>query len=774
MADIPSYQFAGSSKTGSTGPTASPQEFGSEAGLAAAQFGNELESGARYTARAINRMQQDERARQHFDDARWAGQAYEQEKRTVSEFMANPENHQKETFAQDLDKFIQGRMVQYYGDSSPTPKALSMFKEAMSSFSTNMYDRALTTGYQNRVTNGVNSIGTQVSDAVSSYRSMKSFSMDAARGGLLDSVAHIGSNIEDNFRKLSPNIADKMHDELITQTVTSSMKDHPELARVILDNAEHIDEKLRKRLGDEIDTQLTARNIVERESFNNFRADNLVMSERGTGGTKLDISSYKKFYPEDQATVQKMRDDAYIDSMDKANGFINRVSSWDGKYQAKELNDFQRNIRGTEDQQAFQRMHQEISRGIQVQEKDPAGWLSQHNPVVKSLAETASTADEKSQAGAIKSLNDAVLKFQGPPPVGASQDERKQYLDKPISDRHLMSLDEANKSASDLNASNPREFIKKMGEVLARYPDKDHQYIAFNDMVTVPSRGDALKQEYQLAWQNRGAWWLDTYLGAIQAGKSIQVPEKDSKDARQFIDNNSTWLQFRGAMVGDNFGRADQIAGFREGIQQYSHALIAQGMSPKDASARAVNMLISETLGITKVNGKPLAVARDQEGGRMQDPEVQDLGRRLGLALRFVDPREIDQGNFTALQLMGKDQHSIERMQALRDHVTARGFFQTGPDGKSASLYMMDDNNMPFQVRDHKNQPFNISFQDLPKFEAAQVGTLGGRMVLGMPETFPAGLPAKHYDLVQKARPDLMFSGNVTNWPGDPAWLHSK
>jgi hypothetical protein len=113
-------------------------------------------------------------------------------------------------------------------------------------------------------------------------------------------------------------------------------------------------------------------------------------------------------------------------------------------------------------------------------------------------------------------------------------------------------------------------------------------------------------------------------------------------------------------------------------------------------------------------------------------------------------------------------------MQALRDHVTARGFFQTGPDGKSASLYMMDDNNMPFQVRDHKNQPFNISFQDLPKFEAAQVGTLGGRMVLGMPETFPAGLPAKHYDLVQKARPDLMFSGNVTNWPGDPAWLHSK
>lgn len=714
---LPTLTADPNARTNAPLPYARDSAFGTGVSEAQSQLGESMEGAGVTIARSAQRVRAKQETAKRFDENRWAGDKYEEEKRTISEFMANPNNSKSETFSKDLDTFIRGRLQSYTGETSPSPRALAIFKSNISSWANTQYIHSLGIENQNKIAGGVESINNQVSAAIDTYHNMRSVNGDQDVSSLVDSIAHINANIEANFRKLDPGTADKMHQDLITQSVYATMDTNPKAAHAILDSSSKIDAITRHQLEHQIQQSQNSQGLVLREGFNNYRQDALVRAEQGSGGNKIDIDSYRLYYPDDQAVIQKSRDDAYIDSMNQANKAIQEISPWSAPNQLKYLSDMQKDIVTDEQKMAYQRVSNEISAQMRLQDKDPVAWLKSYNPTIKALASKAQYAGANNQVGALTNLNSAVLKFQGAPPSDATDEERKQYLDKPIAEQHLMGTGEATQMAGDLNASNPKEFIKKMGEALMRYPDEFHQHVAFNDMVTLPSAANALRQEYQVAWQNKGAWWLDTYLGALHAGKDIKIPENDVKEITKHVDANPMWLQFQATITGDNFGRSDQVRGFRDGIQQYAQALASQGRGVKDAANSAVKMIISETLGFAKVNGKPLAIARDQGTGvPLSDAETADMGRRLGVALSFVDPKYVDQKPFTALRSFGNDEMHQPRIQALSDSIRARGFFQTGPDGKSASLYYMDDNGIPFQVRDRKNQPFNIMFADLPKF----------------------------------------------------------
>lgn len=789
MPEIRTYEAGESSRTGPAIAYANTEDFGAGVARALAEVGegaDRASSGLAHIANTANVMN---RRRQALEETRWAGDTYEATKRSISEFMANPENNTKDSFAQDLDRHNQDIFKGIDPQTAPTPRAFEMFKQNYWSFAGGKYAQALNVGYQNTVNNNITSINSQVNDAVTAYHNFKKVDEDVATHDMVDSVAHIGQNIEGSFRKLAPTIADRLQSDLITQATLAVMTNDPRAAKTLLDSSSSVDEQTRRTLNREIEQQLRSKDIVATEAFNNQRTDHLVGVEQGKSRDKIPISTYKQFYPDDQAQVQKSRDDNYIDAQNKANDILQKIGPQNSEAQLKELNALKSGVNNEQDAEVFKKVHQETVKNLKMQEQNPAGWLFQYNPTIKHLAQDAQDARDDQRMGKIQTLNDAVMRFQGPPPPGAKEDEKSQYLDRPMNDRHLMTLDEATQSASDLNQSTPREFIKKMGEVLSRYPDSQHQYVAFNDMVTIPSGRGGLRQEYQLAWQNKDAWWLDTYLGAVAAGKDIKLPEDVKKDVTKRIDANTTWLQFQSAMIGDNFSRASEISGFREGIQQYAHALISQGKSIKESGDGAVKMLISETLGITKVNGKPMIVLRDQgeKVPKMSDMEVTDLGRRLSVGLEQVDPRKIDQRPFAALQIFGKDEQHLPRLQALRDQITARGFFQTGPDGRSASLYMTDDNGMIFQVRDRGNRPLSINFRDLPLFKhfttqewMANLPGMPAERGFIPPKPSIPDRPSKHYDLLQQGYGDGGYNAysnpwthTVTNWPSDPSWLHA-
>lgn len=771
MPAIPTYQSGESSRTGSIAPRATPGDFGADIGQSLEGAGQHMTHGAMLASHAVAHMDAMSKEAKKLDDNRWAANSYEQEKKLLAEFMADPKNNQAEDFAKRVENFSNERFGQYVADSAPSPEALKLFQENYNSHANDRTISALDTGYRNKVVNSMTDVGNQVADAVSTYRNAKTVPGSDGIRDLTDSIAHIGANIESSFRKFSPNIADKLQANLMTESVLASMVDNPKAARALLASSDAIDEQTRRTLSHEIDQSFANRNRVEIDSFNSYRNDRVAQAQQGKNGDKIDIDRYEQFFPADQAQVHKNHDDYMIDVGNKTNAAIASMAPQAASYQLKTLADMRKNRNGAMDDDVYSAVAKLTHENLALQDKNPVGWLQTNNPQVSHAMQDVAQATPDNQAFAIKQLNDAVLKYQGNPPPGTSDEERKWFLNRPLNDRHLMRQDEAEGVAQELNQSNPNEFLKKMGDILARYPDQGHQYTAFADMVNLPSKGSGLRQEYQLAWQNKDAWWLDNYLGAVANTKNIVIPDAADKDLTKLIDNSPTWKQFQSAMVGDNFGRGEQIAGFRSGIQMFAQALIAQGKPTKQAGERAVEMLISSTMGFTKVNGRPLMILREQGPGMQHrsNDEVSDIGRRLGRALDMIDPREIDQSNFASLRLFGNDESYKPRLDVLQNSIVKRAFFQTGNDGQSASLYYADDNGAMFQVRDKSGNPFNVAFKDLPTF-TPQLGNIN----LIDDVHYGSGVHGRIRQTPPQDAGNWKFANENTNFPTTPEWLKAK
>src|SRR4051812_16333919 len=82
-------------QTGSTGANATGEDFGSNTFAAMGQLAQVGE----HTALKIGEIAKQQK---EIDDNLWVGQNVEQHKNVLNEWMANPENQGKETFAQDF------------------------------------------------------------------------------------------------------------------------------------------------------------------------------------------------------------------------------------------------------------------------------------------------------------------------------------------------------------------------------------------------------------------------------------------------------------------------------------------------------------------------------------------------------------------------------------------------------------------------------------------------------------------------------------------------
>jgi len=350
------------------------------------------------------------------------------------------------------------------------------------------------------------------------------------------------------------------------------------------------------------------------------------------------------------------------------------------------------------------------------------------------------------------------------------------YLDAPTNARHLMSVQEAERNADTINHGSPKEVLNAVNQVMRSYPDERHQNIAFNDMVNLPKAVRGIKQEYQLAFLNQSAPWVDNYLGSIANSESIKGVQPDKrKDFDDALKADKTWQAFSHSMMGDNFQRGDQIEGFKNGILTYAYAKATRdGLTPKSAIQSASTELIGSELGFANVNGQTMMVNRDAGPNNPPrgDADMARIGRNMELSLQFIDPREIkledERGRslFPALNVPGLSDRA--KNQSIRNAITMNGTFQASADGNSATLYYNDGGNH-FELRDKNNRAFRIMFNDVSglKFAPGDV-TNFGRPVEHDEET---GLPigdtyammqlsgllrhAKSYDL-----PD-----NYTNWP---------
>lgn len=797
MGDIPTILSQRDISTGSTGPTASPDDFG--VGPAIQRFGANLQGDVQQAAHAIG-------IKQRVDNIQWAGESVEQEKNYINKWMADSENNTKDTFADDLQKLGKERISEYSG-KAPSTKALQMFKTHMLSFIGERYESALQTGVKNQLTGAALSIDTQSGNAMDAYRNAKDVPGVDARKGLMDSVSQIHDNIAESFGKSMPQLAQKLHEKLDVDATYATMHDDPELARKILSSNKTLDEHERSTITDRIDASSMSKNVAEHVAFDQMRSDRLTSVYNGKTRDKLGLTLYQPYYTRDQALAQKMKDDAQIDTFNRANDFTDKIKSWNSDDQVREATTLRRGITTSQDSDVSDIVDRKVRTSIQLQEKNPISWLQQNNSVVAEALKRVQASTDKQRIQAMGELYDLQLKYQGPPPLNLDtgklsfetdpvtgyahaislKEDRHQYLGKASNDRHLMTQEEAEQNADQINMGSPSEMLDNIKQVMSRYSDAKHQDIAFNDMVTLPKQGSGIKQEYQLAFLNQNAHWVKEYLGAIQHSDALKNIDNDKKqDFEKALSRDPTFLQFSHSIMGDDFQRGNIVDGFKRGIMSYAIARASQkNESPELAIKSASNMLINEELGFASVHGQTIVVQKNRGPGQPPrgDDQIKLLGPRLEQSLSFIDPREIkltDDRGGTIFPGFRQPISEKLKMQKLRNFITQRGFFQTSADGQSATLYGMGDDKRPFEFRDKNNQAFELHFDDVigSHLWDTKTTTFQGTKEFSDPrmqEQAEANRSfAPWFPSFWKRNPEIYNIGdlNRTNWPIDPGYIH--
>lgn len=677
------------------------------------------------------------------DDARWANEQYLASKDQVSQFMATPEVAQAEDIATRIKEHASSVVQGVDPKSAPSPEAYRLYKEHFTGWSAAQIARSYDNGFQNKVNNTVNSAKAQIDQAIATFRTTLGEGADnAAVYNLGDSVASVKAFISKGFDEFSPKIARSLNDYATTQTVLAVAKVNPGAAKSFLDSDNTIDEQTRRHLESEINSAAKVKNTAEVFQFNEMRKNNTQSAwELGQRSNPLSLEHYTDFLGPEQGKIAKIKDDEAYQLAGDHKEILNKVAGWSEPY----LNDTLSRLSALKssggpnasyNKDLYEATAKSLSDAIHLQRTDVVKYLDVSNPHIGRVADELNTAQQKLAANpsdaqaqtkysvALKAYNDTHLLYQGPVPMtvdatgkvilAVSPDEAKRYLGKSQNEQSLLTVQKAQDYAKTLNVSTPEEFIGKTHEILSGYTDDTHAMIAFNDMVV----HGKLNQQYQLAWLNKDEGFVHAYLGAIKAGSAIKLPEADYKTLESAVLNNPNVKNLMATMVGDNSARAKELEGFTTGIIQWAKVLASDGtMTLKVAANHAADKLLSSKLGFTSVNGKPLMVLRDDgKGNKRTDEQINDLGRRLEFVPQFIPLSQVDQTNFPRLQEAPKGEH---KLKALSDHLASSSFWQVGPDGKSASLYVQGDDGA-FQVRDVNKQPFIVKFDKLPAFAPVQ------------------------------------------------------
>lgn len=714
MPNIPTYQSQDSPVT--RGYTA--QADGSPGKWAAMQIAARgiEDVGNAFTKVELQRQNKAEKLKK-LDDYRWAMEATQTEQINLATFMADEKNNRAEDFGDKVANYTSQRFEQYSsGETAPSLEAQEMFKRNFDHLATQSHVSAIDIGANNKVNAIITSAKKSNSYAVEAYRTMRSVDPGIALKNLTVSIAQSRAAIDAGIGQFAPEQAHRLHEDLITQSVLSVMTTNPAAAKSILNSSKEIDEQTRYQLNNEINQ--ASRNMAIGQKNNVLEAVKGVESfaRQGNEAQPLPLESFMDVMDESHARAAHADHVEMMKTFNTGNMIVKAVSSFNVNELNKIINtllkpeDITKDNAVEKERLAQYTVKQLVDIG-QLQAKDTVGFLTQHNSHVRGSYDLASTIeDPQERSVAITAANNINLMYQGRAPIGAGAEERKQYLDRP--DQHLLTNSNAEQISKDINVSSPKDVIKKIGEILSQYPDENHASIVFNDLV---SKGK-LSQQYQIAWLNKDASWIDTYLGSLKAGKDLNVPEKTMNDLSQAVWNDDTFGLLRSTITRDNFQGSRDVAGFFEGIKSFAAALVSEGRSVKDAVSAATSMIITEQLGFTGINSVPLMILKKDHTGRMRSTdEINGIGQSLKYALELIPVHELETSafnstpGFTAL-------NNEKKFKALGFAINNHAYWQTTSNGQGAILYYKDPSGIQnFQLRDKENKPFVVHFRDLPK-----------------------------------------------------------
>lgn len=765
MPEVRPFVAGESVLTGSTGPSAHPSMFDGSGGNRALQGGVEAMSGA-ITAIGARQAQEERRIKSE-QDAVWVGETLETERRSWIDWLSKDENAGDPEVGSKFIAHAKQRVTELSA-GAPSERARLALRQNLANPMTRAYDEAATLGRKASLSRLGQSFDARAATALSALRAGGRFddTEDAWKALYADIDRHLG--------KVSPEAAKGVKEKYELDLIYATIDEQPDVARKLITNSTLIDERQRRTLLKTLDSAVKDVTAEAKYNFEKRREDVRVQADIGKSFEAPELAEYEAIYGKDAAKAHLKQDEDYIGVM---RGVFNEYSVIQEKhpaYQGQHLAKLAQAIETGDDALKVKKLAEKVAASSQLFSNDRVGWLSTNNDEIRRLNERIVAATPEERGGLMTQRADALLRFQGNAPEGLPSAEAAKYLNLPEHDKSVLTSDEAEQYAAMVNKGSPSEAMKQLDQLLAQFPNDQHRVLAFNDMVRLPHGNRGVRQELQLAMQNRGAWWMDSYVAAINQGADVQkLGPNEYKDLESKLFANGTWLAFQRSMIGDNLQRADELAGFKQGILSFAQANILKGTPQKEAVSKAVDMLISESLAFTEVNGRALVIPRQRVNKTQRsNEEIESLGRRLSVALSYVDPAKIDDAAFEIPDTV----KGTSRWQIIRDHVTSSGFFQPLPDGQGVSLYVADDLGDFRQVRDKKGRAFKILYDDLPEFTEQRVEQVRGTSPQVQLHTVTAPVvPRKVYDLMQKTGSDFWGTTQYrSNWPIQPNWLRNE
>lgn len=747
MARIPSILADKNLRATPQSPSAQPVD----SGFGALAGGLMNASQAAETAMAA--QAQIDSKRQNAIDAQWEGDSLFQEANYLNKWQS--EHSTDPDYAEAFLKHATER-IKTYEEATPSKRAKANISQRLKSFVASRYDQALGVTERNRMEGAKESVISQTSFALGNLRTSKNLpGVDVLREAETSRL-DILRNIEGMFPN-SPETVRKLSAYTDAEMALGMAPLDKELAQDTIKNSKHIEESDKPTLLYKIDVLSKAQDQANLDSTNRTRRDHLATVEAGNARGKLPLSLYSVY---DNPAQEKEKDDFKIDVYNDVHDYTVKIAPLNSAATARELNKLQKNVSSERQKLVLDALGNQMIEIGRMREKDRANWLRTYNPEIRALEQQMIGLDPNDVQ--YKSLSRQVFaamdKYQGFAPTGAK--DADLYLGLATNDRTLMSKEEAARSASQINQGTGDDAVSRLNQVLAQFPDLDQQMIAFNDMVGTT---DGIKPEYQLLWQNKDQWFASSYAKALSDAKSLAKLSDETKNKfSDAINANPTWIKFEHAAR--MAGRIEEAAGFKSGIMTYANYLQGQNQSKLETAVNdSVNHLLSSTLGFTSVNGRSLMVYKPTlKQTKRTDDDINDLGRRLGVSLRHLDPREVNQEKFTGLQIIHPDEFNTDRLQALRDVITRTGFYVNENDGQSVTLFVVGNDGIPFQLRDRDNKAFQIFFDEVPDWWR-DPGTEFTDFLLPLRGQF-SGLPGKIQVVPEKTYPLREGYNESVNW----------
>lgn len=712
------------------------------------------------TMGAIAARQREENKRiQAEQDAVWVGESVESERRHWLDWLAAPSNAQNANVAGDFLKYSQSRVNDLVAQA-PSQAAASRLKLALGSSITSTYGQTMEMGRKASLNRLGQSFDKRTAEMMIAYRS------GGSEAQLTESFTALNADIDQFIGTLSPELGNQLKTKYTLDLVYAAMDTNPAFAEKLVNASTLLDERQRSQLLDSINGANKRVAADVRATFERTRADAQTLWELGKNFNEIPLAQYEAVYPKDVAAAHKANDDEIRLAMNGAFQEYANIQEKPPTSQFDHLTNLSKAVGGARDALKLKKLGEMVTDSARLFERDRAAWLLKNNREISALTDQARAVPDAERPAILAKRADALLRYQGRAPEGLDPEEAAKYLDVPEHTRSILTEGEATEYAQRINAGSPSQVLTVFDQLMAQFTDPKHRVIAFNDMVRLPTHG--VRQELQLVIQNRGAWWLDSYVGAITQASGVKaLTGPDAKAIDDKIEGSPQWLVVQRALLGDNFQRAGELAGFKRGVAAYASAAVLSGMSVGDAVKQSMDRLFNESLGFADVNGKSLAIPRQSPKGPRTDDQIEDLGRRLSVALRFVNPAKVDDARLGVDSMI---KGSIERFQAVRDQITSSGFFQPTQDGQGVTLFVPDGIGGAIQVVDRKGQPFRIMYDDLPEFiNDVTISTTEGLRHQKVPM-----MPDTTYDLLNTS--GSTFGGTLeyrSNWPAQPPWLRN-